>query len=183
MKRSSLALLVSLVALAFAGCQQAAPDTNRNAALVGASPVKETIDTAAIEAELIKLERQWADAAKTHNVEAVRNLLAEDAVIVYPDGTVATKADEIRTIETGVISADSFEMVDPKVTVLSADSAFITGRSIVKNAMYKDPNQKKPLNISGEYRFLDVYARRNGKWQAVASQAVKIAAPTPSPKP
>ncbi len=183
MKRSSLALLLSFVALAFAGCQAPAPDTNRNAALATASPAKETIDAAAIEAELIKLERQWADASKTHNVDAVRNMLADDVVITYPDGSVATKADEIRTIEAGLITADSFEMVDPKVTVLSADSAFITGRSIVKNAKFKDPNQKKPIDISGEYRFLDVYAKRNGKWQAVASQAVKIAAPTASPSP
>lgn len=185
MNRSALTLLAILVGLTFSGCQPAL-DTNRNAALATASPTKETFDPAAIEAELIKLEREWADAAKSHNAEAVRRLVADNAVIVYPDGTTATKADEVRTIESGAITADSFEMVDPKVTVIDADSAFITGRSVIKNGKYAVQNQKKHIDISGEYRFLDVYAKRDGKWQAVASQATKIepgavAAASPSP--
>ena len=65
-------------------------------------------------------------------------------------------------------------MLEPKVTVMSADSAFITGRSVIKNGTYKDPNVKTPIDISGEYRFLDVYARRNGTWQVIASQATKV---------
>ena len=179
MRRIALVLVVSLPALALGGCQAPAPDTNRNAAVATASPVKETFDAAAISAELIKLERQWAEATKTKNPSLVRDVLADDAVIVYPDGSVATKADEIKTIEAGALTTESFETVDPKVTVLDADTAFIMGRSILKNATIKLPNQNRPLNISGEYRFLDVYARRNGKWQAVASHVVKIAALTP----
>jgi ketosteroid isomerase-like protein len=173
MNRSALALLVCLVVVVFSGCQPAA-DTNRNLAVASASPVKETFDAAAIEAELIRIEREWANASKTHNAEAVKGFLADSAVMIYPDGTTATKADEIRTIETGAISADSFEMLEPKVTVIDADSAFITGRSVIKNGKITVPNQKKPIDISGEYRFLDVYAKRDGKWQVLASQAVRI---------
>jgi ketosteroid isomerase-like protein len=174
MKRSVLTLFVTVVVLILTGCQPAA-DTNRNAAAPTASPQKEAFDPAAIETEVIKLEREWADANKTHNSEAVRRLVADEAVIVYPDGTVATKADEVRTIESGAITADAFEMIDPKVTVVNADSAFITGRSVIRNGKYKDATTKKTIDISGEYRFLDVYSRRAGKWQAVASQATKIA--------
>ena len=179
-------MLVCLVVLMFIGCQPAA-DTNRNLAVASASPVKETFDAAAIETELIRIEREWANASKTHNAEAVKGFLADSAVMIYPDGTTATKADEIRSIESGGISADSIEMLDPKVTVIDADSAFITGRSVIKNGKITLPNQKKPIDISGEYRFLDVYAKRDGKWQVMASQAVKIdpaaaaAAASPSP--
>lgn len=189
MNRCTLALLICLVALVFSGCQPAA-DTNRNLAVASASPVRETFDAAAIEAELIRIEREWANASKTHNAEAVKGFLADSAVMIYPDGTTATKADEIRSIESGGISADSFEMLDPKVTVIDADSAFIIGRSVIKNGKITLPNQKKPIDISGEYRFLDVYAKRDGKWQVMASQAVKIdpaaaavapAGPSPSP--
>jgi hypothetical protein len=134
------------------------PDTNRNLAAATASPAKETFDPAAIEAELISSSASGPVLRKTHNAEAVKRVVADDAVIVYPDGTTATKADEVRTIESGAITADSFEMLDPKVTVIDADSAFITGRSVIKNGKYKDPGQKKPIDISGEYRFLDVYA-------------------------
>ena len=173
MNRSAIALLIIAVVAAMNGCQPAL-DTNRNAAIATASPAKETIDRAAIEAEIIKLEREWADSNKTHNADAVKRMVADDAVIVYPDGSTATKADEVRTIESGAITAEAFDMIDPKVTVIDGDSAFITGRSVIKNGKYTMPNQKKAIDISGEYRFLDVYAKRDGKWQAVASQATKI---------
>jgi ketosteroid isomerase-like protein len=173
MKRSAIALLILVLAMILNGCQPAL-DTNRNNAIAIASPAKETFDAAAIEAELIKLAREWADAAKTKNGEAVKRILADNAVLVYPDGTTATKADEVRTIESGAISGESFEMVEPKVTVIDADAAFISGRSVIKNAKYAAPNQRKPIDISGEYRFLDVYVKRDGRWQVIASQATKI---------
>ena len=173
MNRSVLALLVGLFVVVLSGCQPAA-DTNRNLAAASATPAKETFDPVAIEAEVIRIEREWYNATKTHNADAAKGFLADNAVIVYPDGTSATKADEIRAIESGAMSSDSYEMVESKVTVISADSAFITGRSVIKNGKYNVPGQKKPIDISGEYRFLDVYARRDGKWQVMASQAVKI---------
>lgn len=185
MNRSAAALLAVLFVIVLSGCQPAA-DTNKNLA-ASSTPAKETFDPAAIEAEVIRIEREWYSAAKTHSSEAAKGFIADNAVIVYPDGTTATKADEIRSIESGAMSSDSYEMVESKVTVLNADSAFITGRSVIKNGKYTVPGQKKPIDISGEYRFLDVYARRDGKWQVVASQAVKIdpavvaAAAAPSP--
>ncbi len=182
MNRSALALFVVLAVLFLVGCQPAV-DTNRNLAAASSTPAKETFDPAAIEAELIKLERDWAAAAKNRDAEAVRRIVADDAVLVYPDGTPGTKADEVRTIESGAITADEWEMVESKVTVIDADAAFITGRSIIKSGKYKDPNQKRPIDISGEYRFLDVYAKRNGRWQVVASQATKIANPAPPASP
>src|SRR5689334_17859213 len=144
MNRTTLAFLVIAVVAAMNGCQPAL-DTNRNNAVATASPAKETYDPAAIEAEIIKLEREWADANKTHSSEAVKRILADNAVIVYPDGSTATKADEVKTIESGSITADSFEIADPKVTVIDADSAFITGRSVIKNGKNVVPGQKKPI--------------------------------------
>lgn len=173
MNRSALALLAGLTLVILNGCQPAA-DTNRNLAATSATPAKETFDPVAIEAELTRIEREWSNASKTHNAEAVKGFLSDTVVIIYPDGTTATKADEIKSIESGGIAADSLEMMDPKVTVINADSAFITGRTVVKNGKITIPGQKKPIDITGEYRFLDVYARRDGKWQVLASQAVKI---------
>jgi ketosteroid isomerase-like protein len=173
-----LALLVS--GLASFGCQQAAPPTNREATATNANAAKEKVDPTAISSELTKLEQVWSDSATTHDVSAVSKVLADDVIITYPDGTIGTKADELRVIASGAITATSWEMLEPKVTVFNADVAFITGRTVVKDGKYKVEN-RKPIDISGEYRFTDVYARRNGEWQAVASQTTKIANPTPSP--
>jgi ketosteroid isomerase-like protein len=179
----ALVFVLSSMLVALAGCQPAAPDTNRNAPITAATPARETFDAAAIQAEVLKLEREWFKAGETHDVEVMKRIVSDDAILVYPDGTSGTKADEVRIAESKAITVEGWEMLDPKVTVLSADSAFITGRSVIKKGTYKDPNRSKPIDISGEYRFLDVYARRNGTWQVVASQATNVTAPTPAASP
>ena len=182
MNRCALALLLVVgMVIVLSGCQPAAPETNRNAAAATASPAKESFDAVAIQAAVLQAERDWFKAGETYDVEAIKRIVADDAVLVYPDGSTGTKADEVHIAETKAITGSGWELLDPKVTVLSADSAFITGRSRVKTGQYKDANMKKPIDISGEYRFLDLYARRNGNWQVIASQATKVVAATPTP--
>lgn len=178
------ALVFALLVLGLSGCQPAAaPDTNRNVAATNTAPAKETVDPKAVQEELVKMEKEWAAAAESHNVEAVRRIVADDAVIVYPDGVAATKADEVRLIESGAITADSWELLEPKATLINPETAYLTGRSVMKNGKYKDANMKTAIDISGEYRFLNVYTKRDGRWQVVASQATKIANPTPAASP
>lgn len=178
----NVALVLAVLTLALAGCQPAgAPETNRNATAT-ASPAA-TVDAKAVEAELIKMEQDWAAAAETHNAEAVKRIVADDAVIVYPDGATGTKAGEVQAIESGAITADEWQLLDPKATLINPDTAYLTGRSILKNGKYKDPNSPRPIDISGEYRFLNIYAKRAGKWQVVASQATKVANPASAASP
>jgi ketosteroid isomerase-like protein len=171
---TALVVFGFLMVLGLAGCQRAAAPTNLAGSSTAADPSPEKFDAAAIETELIKMERDWANAPKNRDADTVRRVLADDLTITYPDGTTGTKADEVRTIETGAVTMDSWELLEPKVTVLNADTAFITGRGVIRNGKVKDANMKKAIDISGEYRFLDVYTRRNGKWQAVASQTTPI---------
>ena len=178
----ALVFVMSLVVMALSGCQSPTQETNRNATTAATNP-KPELDTAAIQAEVLQAGRDWIKAGETYDVEALRRIVADDAVLVYPDGTSGTKAEEVRIAETKAITGDGWEVFDPKVTVLSADSAFITGRSRLKNGQYKEPNMKRAIDISGEYRYLDVYAKRDGRWQVIASQATKIVAPIVSASP
>jgi ketosteroid isomerase-like protein len=183
MNRSSLCLVLSVLALIMgvSGCQPASPGTNRDASkTANANVTKETVNPVAIEAEITKLENEWATAAQRHDASAVRKFLADDLVMTYPDGSTGNKTSELSTIESGAVTLDGWEVSDAKVTVLGPDAAFITGRSVLKNAKYKDASMKKAIDISGEYRFTDVYARRNGQWLAVASQTTPIKNPEPA---
>ncbi len=178
MKRNVLStalVLVGLVlVLAQAGCQKAAAPTNLADRGAAAAPTPEKFDPAAIQAELIKTDRQWAEGVKTGDADMVRRVIADDIVITNADGSTSTKADEIQTIQSGAITMEAYEILDPKVTVVDANNAFVTGRGVIKNGRLKVPNSTRLIDISGEYRFLNLYTKRDGKWQAVASQTTPI---------
>lgn len=175
---AGLCMLLSLFILS--GCQPAA-DTNP-AAAPNSNSGKETVDTAAIQAELLRIENDWPRVVKERDVAAIRRVEADDAVFVYPDGSTGDKATDIKDMETGALTADSFEMLDLKVNVISGDAAIVSGRSVVTNGKYKMPDGKS-MDISGQYHFIDTFARRNGEWKLVAGASTRIMAPTPTASP
>ena len=178
MKRNVLStalVVVGLVmVLAQAGCQKAAAPTNLADRGAAAAPTPEKVDPAAIQAELVKIDGQWAEGVKTGNADMVRGVIADDIVITNADGSTSTKADEIQAIQSGAITMEAYEILEPKVTVVDANNAFVTGRGVIKNGRLKLANSPRPIDISGEYRFTNLYAKRDGKWQAVASQTTPI---------
>jgi ketosteroid isomerase-like protein len=188
MKRISfmvtLLIAVSLIMFSQMSCQPS-PDTNR-AAPIGTPTTRnseaETVDTAAVQAELMRIENDWPRVLKEKDVEAVRRVEADDIVAVYPDGQLGNKQRDVQDMQSGALSADSWEVTDLQVKVIDKDAAVASGRSIVKGGKYKSPDGKV-INLSGQYRFVDTFARRNGEWKLVASAAIPIMKPEASSSP
>jgi ketosteroid isomerase-like protein len=181
-KYLSVATLAATALIVFSQFGCASPqNTNTNVSIATPEP---TPDKTAIEAELTRIENDWPRIIKEHDVATVRRIEADDAVFVYPDGSMGDKAQDVKDMEAGSLSADSWEVLDLKVNVLDNDSAVVTGRNVVKGGKYKMPDGKIQ-DISGEYRYVDTFARRNGQWQVVAGAATPVqkgAAATPTPK-
>jgi len=181
MKRFLLVVTLSLVAalLAFAqsGCAGPQPTTSTNANMATPAP---TPDKAAIETELKKIENDWPRIIKEHDVATVKRIEADDAVFIYPDGSTGDKATDVKDMESAALTADSWEVADIKVNVIDGDSAVATGRSTVKGGKYK--GQRFPYE---DFRWIDMFARRNGQWQVVAGASIPVmkGATSPSPKP
>ncbi|HWN08123.1 MAG TPA: nuclear transport factor 2 family protein [Pyrinomonadaceae bacterium] len=167
------------------GCEPSTVTTNAPGAN-DATVATVAVDKPAIEAALLKIENDWPRVMKEKDGAAVRRVYADDAILVYPDGSTATREEDAKATEEGMVAAESAEVTDLKVTVLDNDSAVVTGRSIMKNAKLNLPGGVKPVDISGEYRFVDTFAKRNGEWKIVASISTAIqnmggAAASPSP--
>ena len=172
--------LAALMVFSQTGCQPAGePAANKAPA---SSPGETAPDTAAITQELTRIENDWPRVMKEHDAEAVRKVEADDIISVPPDGSLTTKAQDLKDIAAGNLSADSWEVAELKVTVLDANAAVASGRSIIKGGKYKATDGKS-MDISGEYRFVDTFARRDGEWKLVASAAVKVMNPTPAASP
>ncbi len=182
LQTSTLSTLTAVLIITFAGCRPTGTGANREPVENANARKEAVVDTAAIEKELLDLERQWASAAVTHNADIVKRVEADDIIVTYIDGSTATKADDVRDIETGALTADGWDLADTKVKVLDADAAVVTGRGIIKNGKYKGPDGRIQV-LKPDYRFTDVWARRNGQWHAVASQTTQLLNPPPSPSP
>lgn len=148
------------------------PATNSNMAAAAPTP-----DKAAIEAELTRIENDWPRIIKEHDGAAVQRVEADDIILVYPDGSLGSKQRDVEDIGSGALTADSWNVLELHVNVLDNDSAVVGLRTNVVNGKYKMPNGKSQ-NVSGQFRFVDTFARRNGQWQLVGSVGVPIISPS-----
>lgn len=179
----ALLISVSLIVLGQMGCQPEA-NTNRSesTAATNTNSGRETVDRASIERELLAIENDWPRVVKEKDVAAVRRVEADDIVLIDPDGNVRDKAQDIKDIESGALSAAAWEVADLKVNVLNNDAAVVSGRAVVKGGKYTMPDGKS-VDISGEYRFIDTFAKRAGQWKLVAAASVPVKQPAAASSP
>ena len=190
MKNSKLTQITLVVMLIAGGAASCTPSGNTNTATttVIATP-SPTPDTNAIVAEITKLENDWPRIIRERDAAALRKLEADDVMIVYPDGNAGNKEQDLKDIEAGLMTFDSWDISNMKVNVVDSDTAVATFLITVTNGKIKSPDGKATQNISGKYRVIDTFARRNGQWQLVASgvtplspAAAAAASASPSPK-
>ena len=123
---------------------------------------------AGAEAELKALSQQWLDAYLKGDPSFLKNTEAEDYTITEPDGTVSTKADDIKSVTDKKFVLKSATITDFKCRMVGDNVAVTT-------ATLKLSGSEDGQEFSGEYRSLDVFEKKDGKWMAVASQMTKIA--------
>lgn len=124
---------------------------------------------ATAEAELKKIENELVDAYQRLDLAVVDRLLADDYVATYPDGTFHTKADTINDLKKAIENHSA-----PDVTLKAEElrvkvygtAAVVTGRILATVGGADHPT-----------RFTTVYAKKLGRWQAVAFEETDIKAP------
>jgi ketosteroid isomerase-like protein len=121
------------------------------------------------EQELIALENSWSQASVKRDGAALPRFYADEYIFTDEDGVVSNKTKEIANITGGVFKLNSFKFENIAVHVYG-EVAVVTGKNTIKGT-WEDIER----DISGPYRFTDVFVRRDGRWQCVASQASRIA--------
>jgi ketosteroid isomerase-like protein len=121
---------------------------------------------AKVEQSLMQMEREWVDAAQKKDADTLNRILADDWVGQGPTGTV-TKAQALAELKSGESKLESITFGDMKVRVFE-DTAVVAGTDDEKSSY-------KGKDTSGHYTWTDVFVKRQGKWQAVASQSTRVA--------
>jgi ketosteroid isomerase-like protein len=117
---------------------------------------------------LIDLERAWNDAFYRKDIAFIRNILADEFIATYEDGTRGDKKRELALIAEFNQQVKSAIQEDFTVKVYG-DTAVVwfTLRLV-------GIRQGKPAEV--QLRYTDVYVWRDARWQCVSSQSTKVTA-------
>jgi hypothetical protein len=112
---------------------------------------------------MIDAERQWAEAACTHN-KITEKILADDFQGTSPEGKRYTKSEEVADTADLSKTARDCRLIDAKVRFFGDDLALVYGsESSARKA--KDGAERPRCLI-----WTDTWLKRNGNWQIIAAQ-------------
>ena len=120
------------------------------------------------ESQVRAAEVALTEAFVVGDVTTFERLLADDFTHGSQSGRFRTKAEWMKGKEQGKSSYLQFKTEDLQVRV-SGDTAVVSGVSV---ARWREGERV----ADGRYRFLRVWAKRDGKWQAVAFQSTEVPA-------
>jgi ketosteroid isomerase-like protein len=116
---------------------------------------------------LIELERGWNDAFYRKDLEFISNLLADEFVATYDDGSQGDKAKELALATQFNQQVESAVQEDFTVrTYRDTAVVWFTLRVIGVRQ-----GQRAELML----RYTDVWVVRDGRWQCVSSQSTRVA--------
>jgi ketosteroid isomerase-like protein len=123
-----------------------------------------------LEKAIMKIEQDMSAALTKPDADAAAKLIADSFYAVNPDGSTQGKAAFVADIKSGKLKLESNKLDDMKVQAAGADLAIVTYRS-------NDKGSYDGHDLSGQYRWLDVLAKRGGTWQFIVSQGTKVEKP------
>ena len=131
--------------------------TNKGASTTAASNAEQTIKS---------IEQEMLTALLKGDISANERYLAHDVVFTGPDGEVLDKTRLNADLKSGALKMQSSTFSDMKVRV-HGDTAVVTYGTT-------DKGTYKGKDISGQFRWTDVFERRNGNWQVVATHGSQV---------
>lgn len=123
------------------------------------------------EQALKRIENELTDAMLKGDASAVERHYAESFTFTTPDGQVMTKAQVVANVRTGAAKFESSKFEEMRVQ-LYGDSAVVT-------ALTTDKGTVGGADVSGRFRWTDVFVRSGGRWQLVAAHGTRVAAGRP----
>jgi len=118
------------------------------------------------EEELLKLEKEFAEAIVKNDLEGVERLVVDDWIIIGPDGEIVERARFFEVIKSGAMTHDTMESEDFRIRIYG-DSAVVTG---ITRAKGKFMGQE----FSTQERASDVFVKRDGRWQCVLTHLTRF---------
>lgn len=110
---------------------------------------------------IVQLEKDWVAAIRSKDTTALDRLLADDFVGFSPTGHAYRKTQAIQDLKDARYIVDKMDLDDASVNVYGTTAVSFTSQEEKSKYAGKD--------TSGHYYYTDVWVKKDGRWQAVAS--------------
>jgi uncharacterized protein (TIGR02246 family) len=117
------------------------------------------------EQTLLQLERNWSEAFVKKDVATLDRILANEFQANWP-AFVGNKKQFLGLVKSGVAKAES--------AVNSELKAFVFGDMAIVHGLATEQSSVAGKNTSGQYRYTDVFVKRDGRWQCVTGYSIKV---------
>jgi ketosteroid isomerase-like protein len=118
------------------------------------------------ERALIKIQRDWAEARIKGDRSYTQRLEAENCTIVWPDGSVVTKREDLESMSGDIVFTE-FKIDDLQVR-LYGDTGIVVGQGTIK------AHEGKQNLLGGKFVWTDTFVKQHGAWKVVASQVTPV---------
>jgi len=129
-------------------------------------PLPGSTASGADEQALFQIERDWAVAAVKGDLQAFDRILAAEFVQTDEAGEIKSKKQVFADVRSGATKSESAAQSEMK--------AFVLGDMAVAHGLVTTKSTLRGKDTSGQYRWTDTFVKRDGRWQCVASYAVKV---------
>jgi ketosteroid isomerase-like protein len=119
-----------------------------------------------VEEELLKLEEAFAEAIVKNDLDNLGRLVADDWIIIDPNGEIVDRTRFFEVIKSGALTHDMMESEDFRVRIYG-DSAVVTGVTRTKGKFMGQ-------EFSTQERATDFFVKRDGRWQCVLTHLTKF---------
>jgi opacity protein-like surface antigen len=119
-----------------------------------------------VEKALLKIEAELIGALARNDAAVFERQLADSFTFIGPDGTVQDRAQWLADLKSGALKMASSANDQFKVQVYGK-AAVVTYRST-------DKGTYKGVDISGQYRWTDVFVKKGTRWLVVATHGTPI---------
>ena len=119
-----------------------------------------------MEEELLKIEKEFAEAIVKNDIEGIGRLVADDWIIIDPNGEIVDRPRFFEVIKSGALTHDLMESEDFRVRVY--------GDSAVVSAVTRSKGKFMGQEFSTQERATDVFVKRDGRWQCVLTHLTRF---------
>jgi ketosteroid isomerase-like protein len=122
--------------------------------------------TSDVEEELFRIEKEFAQAIVSNDLEGIGRMVADDWIIIDPNGDIVDRMRFFEVIKSGALTHEMMESEDFRVRVYG-DSAVVTAITCAKGKFMGQ-------EFSTQERATDVFVKCDGRWRCVLTHLTRL---------